>query len=151
MTFKEPVLLLRSENMVTLAYMALEEPVPPVILKELLSFSDGDNIPTVIGTDANEHHVVWCSSNVNARGIDLLSYCASANLDFCNVGNKPTFRTRKREQVLDLTLINQNAVNCIRNWHISDVPSFSDHMYIRFSAARLMGENNSVFWHWLHT
>ena len=38
------------------AYMALEEPAPPVILKELLSFSDRDKIPTVKGTDANAHH-----------------------------------------------------------------------------------------------
>ena len=49
----------------------------------------------------------------------------------CNVGSKPTFRTRKRE-VLNLTLINRNAENCISDWHVSDVPSFSDHMYIRF-------------------
>ena len=114
------------------AYMALEEPAPPVILKELLSFSDRDNIPTVIGTDANAHHTVWGSSNVNQRGMDLLTYCASANLHFCNSGNKPTFRTRKREEVLGLTLINRNAGNCIRDWHVSDVLSFSDHMYIRF-------------------
>ena len=40
------------------AYMALEEPTPPVILKELLSFSDRDKIPTVTGTDANAHHTV---------------------------------------------------------------------------------------------
>ena len=77
------------------AYMALEEPAPLVILKELLSFSDRDNIPTVIGTDANAHHAVWGSSNVNTRGMDLLMFCASANLHICNVGNKPTFRTRK--------------------------------------------------------
>ena len=114
------------------AYMAMEEPAPPEILKELLSFSDRDNIPTVIGTDTNAHHTVWGSSNVNSRGMDLLTYCASSNLYFCNVGNKPTFRTRKREEVLDLTLMNRNAVNCIRDWHVSDVPSFSDHMYIRF-------------------
>ena len=78
------------------AYMALEEPAPPVILKELLSFSNKDKIPTVIGTDANAHHTVWGSSNVNTRGVDLHMYCASANLQFCNVGSKPTFRTRKR-------------------------------------------------------
>ena len=95
------------------AYMALEEPAPPVILKELLSFSDRDKIPTVIGTDANAHHTEWGSSNVNTRGIDLLMYCASANLHICNVGNKPTFRTRKREEALDLTFINRNAENCI--------------------------------------
>ena len=111
--------------------MALEEPAPPVILKELLSFSDRDKIPTVIGTDANAHHTVWGSSNANTRGMDLFMYCASANLPFCNVGNKPTFRTRKRE-VLDLTLMNRNAENCISDWHVSDVPFFSDHMYIRF-------------------
>ena len=60
-------------------------------------------------------------------------YCASANLYFCNVGNKPTFRTKTREEVLDLTLTNRNAWNCIRDWHASDVPSISDHMYIRFT------------------
>ena len=114
------------------AYMALEEPAPPVILKELLSFSDRNKIPTVIGTDANAHHTVWGSSNVNTRGMDLLMFCASANLHICNVGSKPTFRTRKREEVLDLTLINRNAENSISDWHVSDVPSFSDHMYIRF-------------------
>ena len=113
------------------AYMALEEPAPPGILKELLSFSDRDKILTVIGTDANAHHTVWGSSNVNSRDMDLLMYCASANLHICIVGNKPTFRTRKREEVLDLTLINQNAENCLSDWHVSDVPSFSDHMYIR--------------------
>ena len=40
-------------------------------------------------------------------------------------------RTRRREEVLDLILINRNAGNCIRDGHVSDVPSFSDHMYIR--------------------
>ena len=98
------------------AYMALEEPALPVIPKELLSFSDRDEIPTVIGTDANAHHTVWGSSNVNIRGMDLLMYCAGANLQICNVGNKTTFRTRKREEVLDLTLINRNVENCISNW-----------------------------------
>ena len=43
------------------AYMAMEEPAPPEILKELLSFNDRDNIPTVIGTDTNAHHTVWGS------------------------------------------------------------------------------------------
>ena len=88
------------------AYMALEEPAPPVILKKLRFHSVRDKIPTVIGTDANAHHTVWGSSNVNTRGMNLLKYCATANLLICNVGNKPTFRTRKREEVLDLTQIN---------------------------------------------
>ena len=78
------------------AFIALKEPAPPVIWKELMSFSDKDKIPTVIGTDANAHHTVWGSSKVNTRSMDLLTHCASANLDFCNVGNKLTFKTRKK-------------------------------------------------------
>ena len=58
--------------------------------------------------------------------------CASVSLHFRNMGNKPTFRTKKSEAVLDVTLINRNAENCTRDWHVGDVPSFSDHMYIRF-------------------
>ena len=111
------------------AYMALEEPAPPVMLKELLSFSDRDKIPTVRGTDANAHHSVWGSSDVNTRGMDLLMFCASANLHICNVGNKPNFRTRSARSDSNK---NRNAENCISDWHVSDVPSFSDHMYIRF-------------------
>ena len=33
-----------------------------------------------------------------------VGYCVSANLHFCNVGSKSTFRTKIREEVLDLTL-----------------------------------------------
>ena len=101
-----------------LTYMAQEEPAPPETLK---AFSDIEKIPLVIETNANAHHTVWGSTNVNPRGLELLMYCASANLYFCNVGNKPTFRT-KISKVLDLTPTN-------RDWHVSDVPSFSDHMY----------------------
>ena len=49
------------------------------------------------------------------------------------MGNKPTFKTKIRKEVLDLTLTNRNAWNCVRDWHVSDVPSFSDHKYIRFT------------------
>ena len=43
------------------------------------------------------------ASDINPRREDLLAYCVSADLNFCNVGNKPTFRTKTSEEVLDLT------------------------------------------------
>ena len=63
-------------------------------------------IPAIVGTDANAHHTMWGSSDIHPRGKDLLAYCVSAHLNFCNVGNKPTFRTKTREEFLDLTLVN---------------------------------------------
>ena len=80
------------------AYMAAEEPAPPNLLRDLLVFTKNEQIPTIVGTDANAH-----PSDINPLGEDLLAYCASADPNFCNVGNKPTFRTKTREEALDLT------------------------------------------------
>ena len=60
-------------------------------------------IPTIVGSDGNTHRTSWRSFNINPRGEYLLAYCVSADLNFCNVGNKPTFRTETRGEVLDLT------------------------------------------------
>ena len=68
-----------------------------------------EQIPTIAETDTNAHHTIWGPSDINPRGEDLLAYCASADLNFCNVGNKPSFRTKTREEVLDLTLVNRCA------------------------------------------
>ena len=114
------------------AYMAAEEPAPPNLLRDLLVFVENEQIPTIVGTDENAYDTISGSSDINLRGEDLLAYCASADLNFCNVGNKPTFRSETREEVLYLTLVNRCAWDRVVGWHVSNVSSFSDHMYIRF-------------------
>ena len=89
-------------------------------MRDLLVFTENEQNPTIVGTDANVHHTIWGSFDINPRGKDLLAYCASANLNFCNVGNKPTFRTKTRgEEVLDLTLVNRCEWNRVVGWHVS--------------------------------
>ena len=41
------------------AYMAHEELTHPQLLKELMIFPEKEQVPTVIGADANAHHTVW--------------------------------------------------------------------------------------------
>ena len=91
-----------------------------------------EQIPAIEGTDAKCTSQLWRSFNINPRGEDLLAYCASAYLNFCNVGNKTTFRTKTREKVLNLTLVNRCSWDRVIGWHVSNVLSFSDHMYIGF-------------------
>ena len=67
--------------------MAAEEPAPPNVLRDLLLFADNEQIPTIVGTDANAHQTIWEFSVVNPQGQNLLAYCSSADLNFCNVGN----------------------------------------------------------------
>ena len=83
------------------SYMAAEEPAPPNLLKDLFVFAENEQTSTIVGTDPNAQLIIWESSDINPRGEDLLAYCASADLNFCNVGNKPTFRTKTCKEVLD--------------------------------------------------
>ena len=92
-----------------------------------------------------QNHTIWGSSDINPRGEDMFTYCASADLNFCNVSNKPTFRTKMREEVLGLTLVNRCAWNRVVGWHVSDVPSFSDHMYIRFQVKSRIQKQAKIF------
>ena len=36
-----------------------------------------EQIPTIVGTDANAHRTIWGPSDINLRGEDLLAYCVS--------------------------------------------------------------------------
>ena len=85
------------------AYMAAEEPAPPNLLRDPLIFTQNEQIPTIVGTDANAHHTIWGSSDINPRGEDLLAYCVSADLNFCNVGNKPTSEPKRVKKFWTLT------------------------------------------------
>ena len=46
-------------------YMAAEEPATPNLLRDLLLFTENEQIPTVVGSDANAHHTIWGSCDLN--------------------------------------------------------------------------------------
>jgi len=89
--------------------------------------------PIIIGCDANAHHVIWGSSDVNQRGESLLEFILNNNLEILNVVNVPTFVTRVRSEVLDITLSSRSVASHINDWHVSPEESMSDHRIIRFN------------------
>jgi len=66
-------------------YMAHDRPAPPDELSSLVEFDSKDD-QILIGADANAHHSVWGSSDINDRGKSLLDFILSTNLDIANVG-----------------------------------------------------------------
>ena len=113
-------------------YMAVENTAPPHIVELLINYCNTNNLPLVIGCDANAHHVAWGSSNINERGEALIDFLASTNLSWCNKGHKPTYITRNRREVLDLTLVTPDISSKLKEWSVSDKPSLSDHAMITF-------------------
>jgi ribonuclease HI len=113
-------------------YLAYDEdPCSPLLL-DLLSFSRVENIPILIGMDANAHHVIWGSTDTNSRGESVMDLICSNNLFILNDGNAPTFANSVRQEVIDITVCSMDLVSEISNWRVWDEESLSDHKYIRF-------------------
>jgi len=62
-----------------------------------------------------------------------LEFILNNNLEILNVGNVPTFVTRVRCEVLDITLLNRSVASHISDWHVSPEESMSDHRIISFN------------------
>lgn len=98
----------------------------------------GSKKKLVFGCDANAHHTVWGSSDCNKRGEDLMDYILFFNLYLLNRGNEPTFVTKNRREVIDLTICNSSSFDYIYDWRVSDAITASDHQLILFSIKGLI-------------
>lgn len=105
---------------------------PPQMLSDIVAYCVENRLQLIVGCDANAHHVIWGSTNINPRGESLWQFILGEGLSVANIGNKPTFVTTVRREVLDLTICSMNASDSIINWHVSQEPSCSDHRHIRF-------------------
>lgn len=72
-----------------------------------------DKSNVVIGRDANGHHFCWDSKDINSRGESIFDFILKYKLRLCNRGSDPTCNTKKREEVIDLTLTNMRIEG---NW-----------------------------------
>lgn len=61
-----------------------------------------------------------------------MEFLATTDLEILNVGSKPTFVNRIREQVIDVTFVTQSMAHRIKNWHVSEHETLSDHKEINF-------------------
>ena len=118
---------------------------PSNTLCTLLQEANNQNVPVIIGADANSHHQIWGSTNTNSRGESLFDFIISNNLAISNRGEEPTFITTNRREVLDITLVSESISNTIRDWKVLEECSHSDHRYITFNIDRSTVTNTEPF------
>jgi hypothetical protein len=86
-------------------YLPYEDPEPPsAMMRDILQHSTEEKKEIILGIDANAHHTLWGSTDINPRGESLMEYMVSTKLNILNKGNKPTFLNVRMRQVIDLTL-----------------------------------------------
>jgi hypothetical protein len=83
---------------VTLAYLPYDsdEPPPSKGLREVVDYCSRNKLQLIVGCDANAHHIIWGSMDINPRGECSMEYLVSTNLNTLNKGNKPTFINSNR-------------------------------------------------------
>jgi splicing factor 45 len=80
------------------------EPPPPRKMERLVTGCRTIGTHLIIGCDANSHHTSWGITNINNRGEYLFNYITANGLDIMNRGNRPTFVTSKRQEVIDIKI-----------------------------------------------
>ncbi|XP_011169788.1 uncharacterized protein LOC105202806 [Solenopsis invicta] len=105
---------------------------PTTKVRNLIQYCRERNRGLILGCDANAHHKVWGSTDINNRGECLFEYLCQTNLDIVNSEKELTFVTRARQEVLDLLLATPLLGSKIVNWHVSRKASLSDHRHIVF-------------------
>jgi ribonuclease HI len=112
-------------------YDSVDSP-PNKNICELVESCRQSKLPLLIACDSNAHNIVWGSSDTNLRGIHVLDFIVEKDLLILNEGNEPTFLNSTRSEVLDLTICNKQLETKLRNWHVSEESTLSDHRYILY-------------------
>lgn len=82
----------KKELIIASAYFPGEDAVsPPVAVQQLVHYCKKKNLQYIIACDANAHHTVWGSSDINNKGESLLEFLSSNSVFIANRGSEPTF------------------------------------------------------------
>jgi hypothetical protein len=77
--------------------------------------------------------MVWGSTNCNDKGVALLEYLNSSNLEILNQGNDSTYCSAGRLEVFEITLWFFGLLESFKGWEVASEPSMSDHRYNLFT------------------
>jgi hypothetical protein len=91
------------------------------MMRYIVQYSAEEKKEIILGIDANTHHFLWGSMDINPKGESLMEYMVSTNLNILNKGNKPTFLSVRRRQVIDLTLGTTLVGNLVSDWHVKNL------------------------------
>lgn len=124
------------------AYFPHEEAgsLPPETVIKLAEHCHRKGLPLIVGCNANAHHTIWRSTDINNRSRRLLDYLVATDLETLNRGNEPTFQNMLRREVLDIILCSRNLVSEVVGWRVSSKPSLFDHKQIVFRLANVRAE-----------
>ena len=126
------VTLESSSFIICSAYLDITLPVSNPKLLDLFEFCNQQKIPLLVGSDTNARNTLWGDRLTNPRGKDLANIIATYSLHIINKGSAPTYQSKLGSSIIDLTLVNDYALNLIKDWSSSFDKTVSDHARLTY-------------------
>jgi len=127
------------ELTVTLAHLLQDSEKPPLSegLRQLTDLCSKNKMQIIAGCDANAHHIIQVSMDINQRGECLMEYLVCTILNILNKGMKHSLVVSKTKEVIHLRIATHKTGNLVTKWHVFDKIPLSDHRYILFQTTRV--------------
>ncbi|XP_036146026.1 uncharacterized protein LOC118646681 [Monomorium pharaonis] len=104
-----------------------DDPLPSDRVVRLVEFCQKEQLPLILGCDANAHHTMRGSTDTNRRGKKLLEFLLSTDLEILNKGRGLC-----------------HGVQEVTGWRVSDELSLSNHRQIIFRLAKVQAKVRTV-------
>ena len=133
------------QTVVASIYMDINKTIQPKWLDDLVHMTKTNNYALLISMDSNAHSSLFGPSN-NARGDQLEDFILQHGLTIENVGDTPTFETRRGDRLIqtfiDVTLT--RGISDLSMWRVDRTFNASDHNNIYFKIASPTKEKISI-------
>lgn len=84
----------------------------------------------LITGDINAKHSAWNSPVSDGRGKRFFDFCCAHNLHILNNSDIPTYTRSNSTSFIDVSVCSLQLLPFIKEWSVSDKPTFSDHKLI---------------------
>lgn len=98
------------------------------VMKDILDIKRRTSKEIIVGGDFNAKSNTWDAAKTDKRGDMVEEYMASGGLVACNI----------QYSHIDITMVEENSLQKVRQWQILDTESLSDHRYIELKLEETM-------------
>jgi hypothetical protein len=110
------------------------EDLPPhEEIKKLAEYASSKGLELLLGCHVNCHHEVWCSTDINPRGKNLLDFIMHSELHILDTGRELTLLDSRRQEVKGITSCIEGLTNLVRDWRVSCLPLELDHTQVHYA------------------
>jgi len=128
------------ELTVILAHLLQDSDKPPLSegLRQVTDLCSKNKMQIIVGCDANAHHLIQASMDINQQEECLMEYLVCIILNTLNKSMIPTLVISKSKEVTDLRIATDKTGNLVTKWHVFDkIPSSDHRCYFRLPGSHV--------------